>query len=438
LARAWGFVDQESATDVWSKIGSLVGVVADVAGAVSGIGAVVELAATIIGLTSDANAAIEAQLQTLIGALNTLIAQNQIDAIVAYQKNVDNAVAYGQAGFDQLKALLPPNPPPSQDQVTSAIRGCLQTLDILDNDDEWRKWPFSTQLYYDDGGAWMGQIVPTPQPDGLVFSTAYILPRFVLSLSQLLAVGFTLDPRFVANYAGDPSKPVNRYINRLQWVCSTALDGIVVLRAPAPAELVETTSDDNGNPSYVSLGGFCVGPWGRGLNGVPTSLSPNPDWYQMYGAVDRYGNYFLAGNYPPVPVPAAPPANGAPAADFLNAFGIVHTIRSRDAGRQVFQQLGLGQAYAILSQVKAIVGDSSPDGSQASTNANLKVWSLKDLAAIGAPILGTSRPIRLSAVLAALNKLSSGANKSLRGAIGALIIPVALSGAPTLVQPAAG
>jgi hypothetical protein len=70
LTKAWGLVDKDHATDVWSMIGSVVGLVADVAGAVSGIGAVAELASTIIGLTSDANAAIEAQLQTVIAVLN--------------------------------------------------------------------------------------------------------------------------------------------------------------------------------------------------------------------------------------------------------------------------------------------------------------------------------------------------------------------------------
>jgi hypothetical protein len=100
----------------------------------------------------------------------------------------------------------------------------------------------------------------------------------------------------------------------------------------------------------------------------------------------------------------------------------------------VFQQLGLGQACAILSQVKAIVGDASLDGSDQRQPQSLAPQRPRR---DRAPILGTSRPIRLSAVLAVLNKLSSGANKSLRGAIGALIIPVALTGEPTLVQPEA-
>jgi len=407
-------------------LGSFIGLAADISGAV-GLGTlIVGVVSSLIGSDKDVLAPLTKEVDLIRNELERFIVQVGVDALLMRVQTLDLVVAPTQTALQQLISELPPNPPPTPAEVRAEIGSCLTPLNGLNTDTQWEA-NFLSQLYYDDGGAWAGRKTPPTRADGapneqfFVFSTRYVMIRFARSLAHLVAVGLTLDPRFLDNHRMD----LAGYVGRLEDSWQKSVDGIIVLPAPTHGQLLEVTQDADGNDAYVQLMGFCDGIWARGKNSLPGSIGFNQDWFQMYGAFDLYGAYFAVGNYPGVLPPDSPPVNRQPPADFLARFDATHTLRSIAARKIVYRELGLVALRSILAKVKSITGVGTlPDFDPESW------WSLREINGILAPAFGGPPNPGVRTTIAWLNALSGASAASLRAALEALVLPIALTGAP--------
>jgi len=420
-----GLSDEEKAA--LETVGSFVGVLADISGALGLASIIVGVISSLISTDGNALAPLAQEVAIIRAQLDRFIQETRVQALLNRVQGLDAFVGPTQTALQQLLAELPPNPPPTPTEVRTEIGKCLDVLNGLNTDAQWEA-DFLSQLYYDDSGAWAGQILPPTSGGGgpgeqfFVFSTRYILVRFARSLGHLIAVGLTLDPRFNANYLID----VESYVARLEKAYTTARDSIITLPAPTHSQVLEITQDGDGNDTYVTLMGLCDGIWARGKNSLPGSLGFNPDWFQMYGAFDLYGGYFAIGNYPGIPVPSTPPVNGQPPSDFFPKFDATHTLRSMAARKMVYRELGLVSARGILANLKSLLGIGSlPDFDAESW------WSLREIDRILAPAFDGPRNPNVSTTIGWLNALSGGSVRALRGALDELVLPIALTGAPT-------
>jgi hypothetical protein len=197
--------------------------------------------------------------------------------------------------------------------------------------------------------------------------------------------------------------------------------------------MLEITQDGDGNDTYVELGGLCDGIWARGKNSLPGSIGFNPVWFQMHGAFDLYGGYFAVGNYPPIPAPADPPVNGKPPADFLARFDATHKLRSIAARKAVYRELGLVAARGILAKLKSLLGVGSlPDFDPDSW------WSLREINSVLASVFGGPPNPSARTTISWLNALSGATAETLRDALNALVLPIALTGGPVFPPPDGG
>jgi hypothetical protein len=409
-------------------LGSFVGSLADLAGAAGLASLIIGIVTSLISSDNNALVPLVNEIDIIRTELERFIAQERVDALLTRVQGLDTFVAPTQTALQQLIAELPPNPPLTQAEVRTQIGNCLTVLNGLNTDDQW-KADFLSQLYYDDDGAWAGQIRPPttggggPNEQFFVFSTRYILVRFARSLGHFVAVGLTLDRRFRDNYLQE----IQAYVTRLENAYTQVRAGITTLAAPTHGQLLEIKPDSDGNDAYVLLEGLRDGIWARGKNSPPESIGFNLIWFQMYGAFDLYGGYFAIGNYPGIPAPAAPPVNGQPPSDFFPKFDATHELRSIAARKIVYRELGLVAVRAILAKLKSIIGVGSlPDFDPESW------WSLREIQGILAAVFDpSSRAPDPRKTIAWLNALSGASAETLRDALNALVLPIALTGAPT-------
>jgi hypothetical protein len=285
----------------------------------------------------------------------------------------------------------------------------------------------------------IGQVAAKPFGDGFAFSTKFILTNFERAIVYFVAVGRAFDPTFVASNRS----VLQSYLDRLQFAFDTAIrgahspeldtdPGIVTLRPPTKDEVLGPTVVDEltGQERFIPFAGFCDGPWARAGNPVPESIAPNPDFFQMYGAVDRYAGFFAVGNYPGIPAPEAAPAPD----DFYPRFLAIHGIRTLDAWKQVYLGLGLDDLLGSIDVLRTLL--SLPPEREFATPSG-RWWSVRELdQALGDVFPDPTPPLggpTLGGVVGRLARLAGRSTErplSWRDTLNALRIPIELQGPP--------
>ena len=396
------------------EFGAIIGTVGDFAGALTAVVAVVAFFASLGDHPANAIAILQQELSTVDTELRKLIASERVDHLLSRLNDLDTIVAPATTSFQKLHDELPPRPPLTDEDRRNQIGACLTALNALLPDHQWRVNVLET-AYFDDGGEWAGQIA-ADSTGGTAFGGKYVLPRFLSALTSLFAVGVALDQRFVDNWY---DAAVKQYLERLKAAYDTSVAGLIALPRPSRDEIFHPIETSDGS-------GYQFGSWGRGRLALGESVALNRTFYQMYGYVSLYGDFFQVGNYPLDLM--APPE--FPASDnYFARYYAAYDLRLLSARKMAYRGLGLGGLREILRKCQLLVGSPpmpvlDPD----------MVWSVRDVAALVAPAFGgdgaMGKSVRVGVLIDRLNSLSGRRANSLRSALDPLISPVELAPLP--------
>jgi hypothetical protein len=353
--------------------GNALGTLADLAGGIGGAASAISGAIDLITNKQDEMVQkLDEVLNEIHNDFGELKAEQRAQHILDRLNNLDPAIADALKVFQTLKADLAAQPPLPEFARLEQIQTCLGAVDLLNNDDKW-KTNFFDEIYYSD--PWSGDIKPDPDTDGLAFSKRFILPQFLRVLYLFETVGLALEPDFLAKFRESTFEGAEGFVARLQKVYDVSLEGIVPIRTPKREELFievpleheyQTISDGKG-------GEFLANAWN---GGIPSTMAP--EFFQMYGAVDKYAGFNSVGNFPPLPVPF-PDTNPPPDEEYFARFFARHSLSTSKRVKEVYAGLGLGDLRTTINTLRRLLGDA-PLGD---FDANL-YWSLRDtISALG-------------------------------------------------------
>jgi hypothetical protein len=237
-------LDENNTTGI-NIAGDVIGVIADVGGAIGFVQLAVEV---IQGFFTQDN-----QLQDLMSAMQADFTQleGQIAASDKLQRmrDIDQGINPAVGVFLQLPAILATNPPPSSDFILTQIQTCVDSaLFFADFDDKWQAVRVDMPYYSD---AWSGSLAPSAGADGLVFNYTYTLPQFLRAIYILLATIRALASSSLMDY----SAIITKCVNRLETIHQTIItSGIVSMRVPSISDvglITGSTDGDGPAPSYA-------------------------------------------------------------------------------------------------------------------------------------------------------------------------------------------
>ena len=429
--------------------GIALGAAADISGAGELVSIVVDKVESILNSSSDGNAAVERYLSAIQAEAGLLIASERIAHLITRLQDLKKTIGVAQGDCEGLPGELQSDPPPSQDFKFGQINECRGIVDGLNNDEQ-----FATNVleekYYED--PWSGPIAPQDGDfvlPGAAHSTKFILAQFLRALDYFLTVGQAFDQNFVRDNREHVLQP---YLDRLESTYGKVVQNIVALRAPSQDELLGPPHfiGIGDEQAYEEFGGFCNGPWAKAGNPIP-QFDPNPVFYQMYGAVDRFAAHFAVGNYPGVPVnadftingPAGTLDFGSPVADFIfpapnefyTRFVAGHSVQNLYAWKQVYLGIGLDKLKTSIDEVRKILGQAPSDGFALPSGL---WWSLRethdalgDVFPEAAPPAGQTTAVETIDRLGRLGGLSSR-GLSWRTSLNAVLMPIELRGVPNV------
>ena len=330
-------------------LGDSIGVLADI----SGVGAAVDILASLLDqFTSTSN-----QAAAKLEAIQTAIAENfaQLHAeqraahILDRLRDLDPAIAQAQSVLDELKSTLLQVPPVTPEFKKDRIRICLEAIERLDRDDKWLT-VFADEIYYGQHGTdlWSGEVLPTPHPTGLVFSSRYILPLYLRVLHIFMLVAAAYEPNYQVTF----KEELRRFTERLRQVYETSSAGIVPIRLPN----LELVSD------FVLFNG-------------------------EYGAVHTYSGYsdvsdVIAGLFSSEPVAVgttdSPGSNVVDhvvvlSRDRLLDYYALLRLGSRGRSKDVYIAVGLGRLRKTIDSLRKLTGDPPLLGRDPSA------WSFREI-----------------------------------------------------------
>jgi hypothetical protein len=415
-------------TSAVGEVGSLLGLAADVSGAFGLASIVIGLVEQLLATNEDVLSDLKQYLVAVHTDLSQFIAAERIDHLLTRLNGLDQFIGDAQGAFEGLKGELNANPPVTNDFKFGQITICRGKVDGLDTDHQ-----FGTNVlderYYED--AWTGRVAPQ-QSDfvdtDVAFSAKYILPEFLRTLGYFIAVGGAFDQHFVENNRDG----LQRYLNRLDGVYAKSVQNIVTIRPPTQDELLGNPVHDDVRDQdvYQAFEGGAIGPWARAGNPLPGMVEPNSEFYQMYGAVDRFVGFFAVGNHPLVPLPDP---NVAPAPDdFYPRFAAILAIRTLNAWKLVFLHLGLPALRDSRNTVRALLGQPPLDPLERPSG---QWWSLRETHDALGNVFADPNPVlfqvtaaetigRMAALIGVSGPLSW------RAALAGVLIPMTLDGPP--------
>jgi len=406
------------------KVGAFLGTLGDIGGAIALIAGLLDLLGVLTSDNNDAVASLGLELKAVDNELRALVGDEHADHLLNRLRSLDDIASPAETAFERIKAFLPPNPPPSGDTIEKLTEDCVGALLILVKEEHWRANVFETP-YYDDGGAWAGQIIPD-ESGGIAFSTKYILPTFLRTLGYFIAFGRIFDPHFKDNN----DDLLRQCLDRLQSSHSTAVDGIVMLPRPTDAEVLQRVA---GGDQSID-----VSVWSRGRLALSSAVAPDPVFYRMYGAVSRFGEYFEVGNFPPVGgglaanLPQEPDADEDLPPDYFLRFHATYDLKQLAARKTAYRELGLGATRSSIRSLQMILGDVPIDRLDRDM-----WWGLREISDLTAPAFDDpSNPfpplarVVVGETISRLNALSGTPQSSLRTALNAVVLPIELVPVP--------
>lgn len=391
-------------TTAVKAIGASIGVIADVAGALSGIGAAADVVMGLLTSNKD-------QLAPILEAINEgfanvnehLKASNTVTAL----RDNDRIWAEAQSVEDGLKAALDAVPPldfgtrlllvtkcreavdnlsppgplgqaggpgpwmiPSQDSVFFDDKGDHLSQTVVRSPITWPDGPYYWYLPFDSG---YGVVAPPIDPSGVVFYYIYVLPSFLYVESIFLNVGSQLLPDFATGYA----VPIGRDADFLQRVHDKIVGGIRLMVPPAwdvPDLFLST---------WTGWGSLPRGTEQKIDRTSIASLSVFLGLVINYGAVEYFSGASKAARYQlllsdvsqfgavPLEVSSAPPEITALASNpaIYRKFQIRVVKQSKD----LYQLLGLADVWKMIHRLRTF-------GSLAETiPPSYADWSFRDL-----------------------------------------------------------
>lgn len=374
----------EKAVDAVDAIGSSMGLLADVSGAVGFVQLASSLVNTILGKDDQVTAALNQLQQEMQNLQAAVKAEDTLERL----RNLEDAINPAASVLAQLKADVNQQPPVSTEYRLAQVQTCLAAVinltDMQGTDNKWRV-VYNDQTFYSD--AWDGVLPPQVDGDGLVFNYIYVLPVFLRSIYILLTVIGTLTPKDLNQY----NDALRNCINRLQLVHDTVLNnGIVVLRAPVSTELWKAYDPNNAfqnsfvmyksGPYYRSYPDgkyLAFSTWSGGEVGTDPYSVYGTTWpFQLYGAVERYAGSGSMANYPPIDVP---PSGPPPGADWMEAVQGKLALRILKKHKATYAAAGMPSVLQVANQLRAIVGDPLvPD-------PGLNSWSVLEIVTVLGP-----------------------------------------------------
>jgi hypothetical protein len=337
-------------------IGSGIGVLADLSGAIGFI----PLAISLIDMVTGNDKSLDDVLNAMTRLFAELNAEVRAGQILERMRDLANTMADSQAVLQQLPTMVKEQT--SNDFRLEQIQKCLSAvINLTDVDDSGGKWKavYGEQIYY-SGDGWSYPMAPQPDVDDLVFNYTYILPLYLRSIYTLLTVIGTLTPKDLPLY----SEAFRNCVVRLQRVHDTIVDGIVISRLPAAAELWKATDPNSvfeiykGSPYAASFpNGQFLGfsGWAGGLGTADPYRVFGIAWpFQIFGAVEIYSGANSITSYPPLDVPpSGPPPDDA----WIAAVQGKLALRALKARKDVYAAVGLQEIFRVANNLRSIAGD---------------------------------------------------------------------------------
>jgi hypothetical protein len=372
------------AVDTVGAVGASLGLLADVSGAVGFVQIATSLVNTILGKDDQVTAALN-QLQMEMQELQAAVkAEDTLERL----RDLEQAINPAATVLAQLKADIAQQPPVTNEyrlqQVQTCLAAVIELTDMQGTDNKWRV-VYNDQNFYSDG--WNGAVAPQPDGDGLVFNYTYVLPIYLRSIYILLTAIATLTPKDLKTY----SDVLRDCITRLQLVHDTVVNnGIVVLRAPAAAEMWKAYDPNNSFQNSFVL--YNAGPyyrsypdgkylafstWSGGNVGADPYSVYGTTWpFQIYGAAERFSGRGSAANYPPLDIPTTGPP---PSDDWIAAVQGKLALRIVKKHKTAYAAAGMPCVLQVANQLRAIVGDPLVPAT------GLNSWSVLEIVKILGP-----------------------------------------------------
>ena len=356
-------------------IGGLIGLAADISGAVGGVVGFIQWAS---GQDKQVNQQLEEILNELNEGFQSIHADLRAEDILARKRDLDLGTEDAEQVFATLYDDLTGSPGLNEQERRARIDTCYGALRFLGADDKWQAVP-DDQFYYQDNA--FGKVSPPVDSDGLVFSYTYILPAYMRFIFILLIVGQTLDPDFVHESADLLRDVANLLLEKHDKILQS------IVSKPEPKE--QYVWFDLPTPATEWQTGYVV------LHQHAEGARPGAE----YGAVDPFSTYNSAAPYPLLEVPGNYPK---PSDDWFNRFFARYRLRTLKKEKEVYAGIGLPAVWETINHLRALVGDPPLP------KANFANSSLREAFAIlgypNNPLLGNNISIRsLENFLNALN-----------------------------------
>ena len=317
LSGLYSLVTQKT-SGVVTAIGSLAGALADVGGVIG----IVDLVLNLINPPPDIAQLLDNGFASMSQQLSQ-IAQQIGELELETKWTATDQVMAGALGVQEsLPDIVAANDPA---QWANAISLCTTAVAYFTQPDVWRVPSGALIPYYDH---WSGEIQQTPDSNGFILSTLYILPQYLRALTILIGVVTVAPGGALAHQA--------LLRSQLEWLTSiydqiTAQLGTV--RLPSKSSDYSTGSDPRWRP-----------PWKTAVPSAP------------FGAFDlsSTANNVIGYTLPPATgfVPPLPP--------YMDDYFKVLSLRALARYRALSVEIGLPTVRLVLNILAALTSTSTP------------------------------------------------------------------------------
>jgi hypothetical protein len=371
LSELFGIDDKS--TSAFKSISAGIGAIADIAGAVTGVGGAIDAVLTLVNGAKD-------QLGPVLNAIGGLNEHQKAGDIQARLTNLNNVWATAQQIVDNLKASVDAGPALEIGDRIAQVGACRLAIDSLIGFDNTRVAgaflaPFQDQIYYDDAGAFVypnfehtppsnlpveidagyGLQTPPPDPTGLVFSQLYVLPLFLYLETVFVTVGLALIPGFRDEYRA----PISSDAAYLTKVHDTIRDGFR-FRIP-----------DQWDVPDLFLKAWIGG--GRGISAVLDVFFRMSGARIDYGGLELYSGASVGAQYV---IPLSEVSSQSPVADLATQFPppvitelnsdprlyMKFQLRAERRRRDLYRIVGLTEIWHAANQLRALIGEGPSPG----------------------------------------------------------------------------
>jgi hypothetical protein len=360
----------DASKDEQDDIGNLIGTLADISGAIGFI----QLVSQLLGTGQPDLSAIQNAIENGFAQLGKVEEGNQI-----LQRNttLNGYIGPALTQLQTVQAELNANPSPTE--VVAFIEPCITALNDLGGNTQpdivWNitaGWPiywtdhgqYSSRCDYFDpkestgGDVGYGPQNPPLNSDGLtVFYYTYSLPLYLFAVSIFLVVAGSLDPKFVTNYAGIIRSAAALLKSRHDQIYQTGLTRLTPGNWAA-TQLVNISCHGWQPPAPgITL---VYGLINDGDSSVPVAAMIE------YGAVEKFSGYSSVGDNYQINLVG------------LNSYADPATfykfqIRLLKRTKDVYIGVGLRNAWQVIDNLNALVGDPPLSGS------NFGDWSFREI-----------------------------------------------------------